>query len=101
MAAYNLVPAMEEHLKRPPHTIHCHCDAKLGCACCSRNVAAYLQVFEPASESHLLLLSESAVRADEASRAGVAAQTPEQTQELRVQQFVRVRCGQCYIPYAR
>lgn len=55
----------------------------LPCACLS------LQVFEPVSESHLLLLLDSTVRASEASKAGGAPQTL----DLRVKQFTRVSCA--------
>jgi hypothetical protein len=48
------------------------------------------QVFAPASEPHLLLLSDSAVRAAEAAAAGRPEPAPEDSQELRVAQLVRV-----------
>ena len=49
-----------------------------------------LQVFAPASEPHLLLLADSAVRAAETVEAGQAV-APEDSQELRVQRFVQVQ----------
>jgi hypothetical protein len=58
--------------------------------CCI--VCTLSQVFAPASEPHLLLLSDSAVRAAEAAAAGGPEPTvPEDTQQLRVHQLVRVR----------
>ncbi|WIA19931.1 hypothetical protein OEZ85_005819 [Tetradesmus obliquus] len=56
----------------------------------AKRLAELVRVFAPASEPHLLLLSDSAVRAAEAAAAGGPAPTaPEDTQELRVAQLVR------------
>jgi len=46
------------------------------------------QVFAPASEPHLLLLADSAVRSAEAAEAGQQV-APEDSRELRVQRFVQ------------
>ncbi|KAF8063037.1 trappc6b [Scenedesmus sp. PABB004] len=56
-------------------------------------LAELVRVFAPASEEHLLLLSDGAVRAAEAAAAGGAPAAPEDGTELRVQQLVRVRRG--------
>jgi hypothetical protein len=49
---------------------------------------AWLQVFAPASEPHLMLLADSAVRSAEAATAGKTLE-PQDSQEVRVQRFVQ------------